>query len=193
PAPSPSPPPRPPRPARRPLAPVPSPGRAPEPLRAPAIRPRPAGAPTLRATWPTRSGPRRVSTSSRHLRSRFPPASSPGLRSGLVLAHHRGPVAEDLRGGRRDHRRREADADDRVRAELFGLLDHPVDRLLAGLGHELRVLADLSPRQVPEPGQDVAPHVPCPDRVPPHQPQDAYDPLPGQHIRRHYDHRSRSL
>ena len=75
-----------------------------------------------------------------------------------------------------------------IRPQLVGLFHHPVQRLLARLGEELRVLGDLAAHDVAQHRHDVLAEMARPDRVPAHEPQGAGDPLAGHAIRGDHDH-----
>ena len=118
-----------------------------------------------------------------------PPETAPGWRRASAPEPHRGAVGEDLGGGGHDHRGRDPQPDDRIGAERLGVLGHPRDRLLAALGHELRVGLDLAADDSLESGEEVAAEVAGADRVAAGDAEDFGDPGAGNLVGGGKDHR----
>lgn len=66
-----------------------------------------------------------------------------------------------------------------VGAEPSSLARHPVQRLLARLRQQLRVLRDFTADDVSQNGDDVASDVPRPNRIATYETQRADDPFSG--------------
>src|SRR5512135_2706421 len=77
-------------------------------------------------------------------------------RAGVRDDDDGGPVGHDLGHRRRHLAAVEAHRDDRIGAHERRVLDHPVDRLAAGVLEELGVLVDLPADKGAQPGGDVA-------------------------------------
>src|SRR5512146_865320 len=87
-------------------------------------------------------------------------------RAGVRDDDDGGPVGHDLRHRRRHLAAVEAHRDDGVRAHERRVLDHPVDRLAAGVLEELGVLVDLAPDERAQARGDVAGKAAAPDDEP---------------------------